>query len=157
MPIYSEERALWLMRNKGLEEYKSYLRMFDPPEEETNIPKLQIFRCNEEKHESHPFCCPVVIESIKACNYDNKKKDGKPAEDVAEFEGDDPYDVIRYACDAADKFISEASKEFEKVKREAAIIDKLKQTQDFTAYYRNMRTLESASIQGPIKMFRRRR
>lgn len=157
MPVYSEEHALWLYRNKGTEEYKSYLRMFDPPEEEKNIPKLQIFRCSEEKHEGHPFCCPVVIESIKACNYDTKNKDGKPAEDVAEFEGDDPYDVIRYACDAADTFVNEAGKEFEKVKAEAAIIDRLKQTQDFTAYYRNMKTLESAHHIQPVRMFKRRR
>lgn len=157
MPVYSEERALWLMRNKGLEEYKSYLKMFDPPEEETNIPKLQIFRCEAENHEDHPFCCPIVIESLKACNYDKKGKDGKAAEDVAEFEGDDPYDVIRYACDAAEKFVSEANASFDKVKKEAALIEQLKNNQDFTAYYRNMRTLESVATVKPVAMFKRRR
>jgi hypothetical protein len=34
-----------ILRMRGLEEYKSYLKLFDPPEEEINIPRLQIFKC----------------------------------------------------------------------------------------------------------------
>lgn len=158
MPAYSEERAMWLMRNKGMEEYRSYLRMFDPPEEEKDIPRLQIFLCDPDvtDHQGHPNCCPTMIDSIKACNYDQKPSNGKAAEDVAEFEGDDPYDDLRYACDSAELFFNEAEDEFKKVLRQATIIEQLKNTQDYTAYYRNCRTLEAQDKVKPVSRFHRR-
>jgi len=157
MPIYSEEYANRLLRMRGIEEYKAYLSLFDLPEEETNIPKLQIFLCKEDHHEGHPNCCPQMIDSIKACSYDKKSKDGKAAEDVAEFEGDDPYDDIRYAVDTAERYFDEASEEFKKVQREAELIQKLNATQDWTGYYRNMRTIESNNEVHMISRFHRRR
>lgn len=143
LPIYSEEHAMKLLRMRGMEEYKSYLSLFDPPEEEDNIPKLQIFLCKDEHHEGHPNCCPVMIDSIKACNYDKKSSNGKPAEDVAEFEGDDPYDDLRYALDSAEKYFNEAGEEFDRVQAQANLIAKLNSSGDWTAYYRNCRTIES--------------
>lgn len=160
MPSYSEERAMWIMRNKGMEEYKSYLALFDPPEEESldTIPKLQIFLCDPDvaDHEGHPNCCPQMIESIKACNYAESKKD-IPAEDVAEFNGDDPYDDLRYACDSAERYFDEASEEFKKVQKEAALIAQLNATQDWTAYYRNMRTIEAGEQHQMVSRFHKRR
>lgn len=159
MPIYSEEHAMWLMRNKGVEAYKAYLRMFDPPEEETNIPKFQIFCCEEcveTANPAHGDCCPIMIDAIKACNYD-KPKNNKAAEDVAEFEGDDPYDNLRYALDTAERYFEESSEEFKKVQREAEIIQQLNMTQDFTAFYRNMRTIEAANNVKMVSRFHRRR
>lgn len=153
MPIYSEERARWLMRNKSEEEYQSYMQLFEPPQEEQNIPRLQIFKCGDEFHEGHPNCCPVMIDSIKACNYDKKGKDGKAAEDVAEFEGDDPYDDLRYACDSAERYFEEASEEFKKIQREAAILAQLNASQDWTAYYRNMRTIEAGQTQKMVSRY----
>jgi major membrane immunogen (membrane-anchored lipoprotein) len=94
-----------------------------------------------------------MIESIKACNYDKKTKDGKPAEDVAEFEGDDPYDDLRYACDSAERYFEEAGEEFKKVQREAAVLAQLNATQDWTAFYRNMRTIEAGSQQRMISRY----
>jgi len=143
IPQYSEEYAMWLLRNKGQIDYKSYLSLFEPIEPETNIPKLQIFLCEDEHHEGHPNCCPIMIDSIKACSYDKKGKDGKAAEDVAEFEGDDPYDDIRYACDSAERYFEEATSEFEKIQRQEELTRKLQATQDWTAYYRNMRNIEA--------------
>ena len=157
MPVYSEERAMWLLRNKGEEEHKAYLALFDPPEPEDNIPKLQIFLCGAEHHDGHPNCCPTMIDSIKACSYDKKSKDGKPAEDVAEFEGDDPYDDLRYAVDSAEKYFDEASEEFKKVQREAAIIAQLNASQDWTAFYRNMRTIDANEAQHMVSRFHRAR
>lgn len=159
MPTYSEEYALFLLRNKTLTEYKNYLKLFDPPEEEKNIPRLQIFLCGDDNnnHEGHPNCCPVMIDSIKACNYDAKPANGKAAEDVAEFEGDDPYDDLRYACDTADSYFNEAQEEFKKVLRQATIIEQLKQTQDHTAFYRNSRTIENAEKPKMISRFHRKR
>jgi hypothetical protein len=154
MPIYSEEHAMWVMRNKGLDAYKLYLKIFDPPEEETNIPRLQIFCCEEDDHENHPDCCPLLIDAIRACNYD-KPKNNKPAEDVAEFEGDDPYDDLRYACDTAERYFEEAGHEFKKVQAQAALIEQLKVNQDHTAFYRNMRTIESADKVHMVSRFHR--
>lgn len=154
LPMYSEEHAAWLLRNKSYEDYRGYLKIFDAPEQETNIPKLQIFYCGEEgNHEDHPDCCPLVIDSLKACNYDKKSKDGKAAEDVAEFEGDDPYDTTRYAVDSAERYFAEAGERFAKVKREAAILDRLNATGDWTAYYRNMRTIEAGNNQQMVRRF----
>jgi hypothetical protein len=157
LPVYSEEYAMWLLRNKGMMDYKAYHSLFDPPEDETNIPKLQIFRCEEENHVGHPDCCPLMIEAIKACIY-AKPKDDKPAEDVTEFDGDDPYDDIRYACDSAERYFDEASEEFKKIQKQASISAALSNTHDFTAYYRNMQMLNSQqqSVQA-VRRFSRRR
>ncbi len=138
---YNDEHATWLLRNKGLEAYKMYLRLFDPPEIENNLPKFQIFRCSESKHEGHEYCCPIVIEAIKACSYD-KPKNNKPAEDVAEFEGDDPFDTTRYAVDTADKYFEEAVDEFKKVQKQDQYM--LLAQSDMTAFYRNMGILEKS-------------
>jgi len=140
---YNDEYAHRILRIKGLEEYKSYMSLFDLPEPETNIPKLQIFLCDGESHDGHPNCCPQMIDSIKACNYDRKSSDGKPAEDVAEFEGDDPYDDLRYALDSAESYFNDASDEFTRVQKEAELLSKLNNEGDWTAYYRNMRHIES--------------
>jgi hypothetical protein len=138
---YSEDKALWILRNRGLDEYKSYLKLFDPPEPEDNLPKFQIFLCEADNHEGHTNCCPLMIDSIKACNYDKKSSDGKAAEDVAEFEGDDPYDDARYACDSAETYFTEAGEEFKRIQRESRYIELLQQNNDWTAFYRNMRQL----------------
>lgn len=142
LPTYSEEYAMWLLRNKGMSDYNGYLELFKAPEVETNIPKLQIFCCEEQFHDGHPNCCPQMIESIKACSYDKKGKDGKAQEDVAEFEGDDPYDDIRYACDAAERYFKEAQSEFAKIQKQEQLTTALQNTQDWTAYYRNMRAID---------------
>lgn len=131
MPIYSEEQAMFLLRNKGLESYKSYLNIFNPPEAESNLPKMQIFQCNEENHDSHPNCCPVLIDSIKACNYD-KPRNNKPAEDVMEFEGDDPYDTLRYACATVDDYINESSDSFKELQRQASLMERIEKNNNFT-------------------------
>lgn len=143
MPVYDEERAFWILRNKGLAEYKAYIKTFDPIEEENNIPRIQIFKCEEEHHEGHPNCCPVMIDSIKACSYD-KPKNNKPAEDVAEFEGDDPYDDLRYAADSAENYFEEAVEEFKKIQAQEELLLRLAANSDFTAFYRNMRAVEGA-------------
>jgi hypothetical protein len=151
-PEYNEERAMWLLRNKGLEDYKHYLALFDEPTEETNIPKLQIFKCSADEHDGHPNCCPVICDAIKACNYDKKGKGDKAAEDVAEFEGDDPYDNLRYGLDRVEKYFNEAQSEFEKVQKQAALLTQVQNSQDWTAFYRNMRTIESSNnLPQPIR------
>ena len=153
--VYDEERALWLMRNKGLMEYNAYLSLFEPPKIETNLPKLQIFLCGEDNHDGHPDCCPEMINSIKACSYDKKSKDGKAAEDVAEFEGDDPYDDIRYAVDSAERYFEEAATEFEKIQKQEFLRAKLESTKDWTAFYRNMRGVDKPQSMQVVRRFHR--
>lgn len=156
LPVYSEEYAMWLLRNRGEAQYKDYLRLFDPPEPEVNIPKFQIFKCDADIHEGHPNCCPVMIETIKACSYDKKNKDGKPAEDVAEFDGDDPYDDLRYAVDSAERYFDEAGDAFARVQRQAQITQILQANNDWTAYYRNMRNNEQAQKMQSVSRFHKR-
>jgi hypothetical protein len=156
MPAYDEEKAAWILRNKGEQEYRSYLNIFEIPEEETNIPKLQIFKCNADNHDGHPNCCPVMIDSIKACNYD-KGRNGKPAEDVAEFDGDDPYDDLRYACSTAESYYEDAADEFERIKKQEAIVRGLEENKDWTAFYRNMKSTEVEDKYAPVSRFHRAR
>lgn len=143
---YSEEMAMYLLRNRGLEEYKSYLATFDTPKEEIDIPRLQIFDS-----------CPILIETIKSCSYDKPRKN-KPAEDVAEFEGDDPYDGLRYLLDAVSNYFETAKEEFGKVQKVERLVHMLENTQDYTAYYRNMRSIESVSPDQvkPVQRYHRR-
>lgn len=155
MPIYSEEYAMWLYRNKPEAEYRSYLSLFNPPEEEKDIPKLQIFRCEKDNHDGHPNCCPVMIDAIQACNYEQTGKDGKPAEDVAEFAGDDPYDNIRYAVDSAERYFSEAVSEFEKVQKQEELTNMLAATNDMTTFYRQARSLEAKPPMQVVRRFHR--
>jgi len=121
------------MRNRGMNEYKSYLASFNPAEPETNIPKLQIFDC-----------CTTLIEAIKACSYD-KPKGNKPAEDISEFEGDDPIDALRYIVDTAENFFDDANAEFKLIQKQEALIQKLNTSNDWTGFYRNSAKLESES------------
>lgn len=137
---YSEETAMWILRNRGMKDYKSYLDSFSDPEPESNIPKLQIFKS-----------CPVIAEAIKACSYDKKN-----VEDIAQFEGDDPIDTLRYLCDAAENYIETAEGEFRIIQKREQLVAKLNSSQDWTAFYRNMRQLEENKNK-PVRMFHRRR
>jgi hypothetical protein len=137
---YSEERAAWILRNRGMKEYESYLNSFIEQPVESNLPKLQIFNT-----------CPVLIEAIKACSYDKKR-----VEDIAEFEGDDPIDGLRYIVDSAEQYFELASDEFSKVKKQEELLARVQSNQDWTAFYRNMRTLESTSHDRPVQMYHRR-
>jgi dTDP-D-glucose 4,6-dehydratase len=100
-----------------------------------------------------------MIDAIQACSYDKASKEGVPAEDVAEFSGDDPYDDLRYACDSAEQYFNEAGREFERIQKQAALTEALKNTGNWTAYYRNMRTIEANQANGMqvVRRFHRRR
>jgi hypothetical protein len=143
--VYNEDYAMWIMRNRGMNEYKSYLKSFDSQEPEANIPKLQIF----------DGVAPTLVEAIKACSYD-KPKGNKPAEDIAEFEGDDPIDGLRYLVDAAESFFDEANQEFKRIQAQDALVQKLNSSNDWTAFYRNMAKVEFESEENikPVGRYR---
>ncbi len=52
-------KAEWLLRNRGVKEYQSYLDSFKPPPTENNLPRIQIFSN-----------CKLLINAIKSCVYD---------------------------------------------------------------------------------------
>jgi hypothetical protein len=145
IPVYNEEYAMRVMRTRGLEEYKTYMNSFIPQEPETNLPRLQIFA----------GACPTLVEAIKACSYD-KPKGNKPAEDIMEFEGDDPIDGLRYLVDAAESFFDEASQEFKRIQAQEALVKKLEETHDYTGFYRNMNKVEldSEETVRPVARYR---
>jgi Terminase-like family. len=136
---FSDEYAAWILRNRGVKEYQSYLTSFYPVEEETNLPKIQIFNN-----------CPLLNQAIKSCSHDKNNP-----EDVAEFPGDDPYDGLRYIVDSADKYFDESTDEFTKIQKTQEIVNKLKENSDFTAYYRNLRTMESPARMMPVLRYAR--
>ena len=71
-----------ILRIGGQIAYDKYIQSFQPIEVENNLPKLQIF----DTKELEPF-----IDMFSACVSDEKNP-----EDIAEFEGDDDYDALRY-------------------------------------------------------------
>jgi hypothetical protein len=138
---YNEEYAQWIFRNRGIKEYQSYIDSFNEPEPETNLPKLLIFDC-----------CPLLVESIKACTYD-KPKDNKPAEDVMQFEGDDPYDAIRYLLDSVERYFDESAYEFHKIQQQQQLSDKLSDDGNWTAFYMSSRKIDSIGLTKPIRRY----
>lgn len=150
--VYSEEVALRIYRLNGPDAYRAYQESFIPPKPENNLPKYQIFLCNRPSHDECDNCCPNAVEAIKACNYADSKND-IPAEDVAQFNGDDAYDGQRYGIDAAELYFDESSEEWTKVQRVSALEQKLKETGDWTAFYRNASALESNAKIATVNMF----
>ncbi len=155
LPPYSEEYAQHLFRNKSEREYQSYLELFNPPQEETNIPRLQIFRCDADNHDGHPNCCPIMIDAIQACNYEQTNKDGKPAEDVAQFAGDDPYDDIRMAVDSAEQYFVTAVSEFEKVQQQEKLTQMFNLTQDMHSFYMAARRIDERKPMQVVSRYHR--
>ena len=137
--LFNNEHAMWLLRNRGESEYNSYLDSFRPAIVETNIPKLQIVGC------------PILVNAIKSAVY-AKSKEGKPVEDIAEFDGDDPLDGIRYMIDLADSLFNDVD-EMQKLKANEDLINKLQTSQDWTAFYRDAKRIESTSIITPVSRF----
>ncbi len=147
---YDDERARSILRNRGLQEYKAYLDTFTPQAEETNLPRLLIFRdCNEDDIHREP--CELV-NAIKACVYDKTR-----VEDVAQFDGDDPYDGIRYVVDSVERYFEESADEFDRVQQQERLDEHLRNTGDFTAFYRNSANLQSVGKVTSVRRYHRGR
>jgi len=141
---YDNDLAMWILRNKGLDTYNSYLKSFEPPIAETNIPKLQFFDLPDVK---------VICEAIKACVYPKSTSDGKKKEDVAEFDGDDPYDMLRMLLHSADTWFNLAVEEQNKLYRTEEIVNQLSVTGNMTTYYRSMRNVEQSEHIEPASRY----
>lgn len=134
--IFSQDRAQYILRTQGSEAYERYLRSFRGVKEDIVLPRLQIFPdCKELRR-----CIPL-------CIYDRKSNvSEKPAEDVREFSGDDPYDAARYLVMAVNRYLGGLKDEGSARKKENAIIETLEKTKDWTEYYRKMSILESSQV-----------
>lgn len=122
LELYDKERADWILRNKGLEAYKAYLNQFAPQSStiDEELPRLKI-----------TSNCKIIIKTLPLCIYDEKKG----GEDVKEFNGDDPYDTLRYCLKKLDTV---------DLKNLPEIINKaLTTAEDQTNYYRKMEYLEA--------------
>jgi hypothetical protein len=147
---YDETQAAWILRNKGVRVYKQYLDSFSDPETEKNLPRLQILDTPENK---------LITDALKACVYEKADKSGKKKEDVQEFDGDDPYDMLRILLNTADEWFATSTDAYKNLKAQEAVIVQLKETQDMTAYYRNMKRLEAAGEHNikPVVRYNNRR
>lgn len=134
---YSPERAQEILRKHGLDTYKKYLASFEPSEPETNIPRLQIFRN-----------CTQLIKAIQLCVYDEDHK-----EDVAEFDGDDPYDGGRYLVKEADRYMRENPQDRYQQKL-GEITKRFQETGDYTVLHRQLERVRPNVVR-PVRRFRR--
>jgi len=134
-----------IFRLYGQTAYVDYVKMFEQEKEETDIPRLQIFR----------DCCPMLVETIPACVYEDSPEEGKKAEDVKEFDGDDPYDCIRILLSGIKEYQVANAKDYEHAQHSQEALDLLAMG-DQTAFYRKMEFLEAKKSQSQGTTFRRR-
>lgn len=142
--FYDLQVAQEIYRNYGPNALENYKKQFyDEPEEE-NLPILQIFDT-----------CKVLIDTIPMCVYDEKK-----IEDIAEFEGDDPIDDLRYFCKTAKRFLMGEIGNLSHAEKINKINERLAESGDQTAFYRQMEKIErenQASLGDCIPVSRRSR
>lgn len=124
--FYDMKAAQEIYRNFGPNALENYKRQFFDEPEEDNLPVLQIFKN-----------CKVLTDTIPMCIYDEKK-----IEDIAEFDGDDPIDDLRYMCKAAKKFLLGEIGNLTIMERRQGIIQKAQETGDMTSFYRQMERIE---------------
>jgi Terminase large subunit, T4likevirus-type, N-terminal len=143
---YSHETAAKILRVQGQEAYQSYLASFEPVVEKEILPKLQIFPdCKEFRK-----CLPL-------CIYDKKSNTtNKPAEDVREFDGDDPYDAGRYLVRSVDNYLGSLKNEGARRNKINQVVEQFQRDQNWTEFYRKMERAESfhSRIQ-PIRRYHR--
>jgi hypothetical protein len=145
---FDHDLAARILRLSGTDAYKSYLASFEEEKKEEHLPKLQIFPdCKELRK-----CLPL-------CIYDKKSNStNKPAEDVREFDGDDPYDTLRYLICSVDKYLGTLKAEGDKRDRVSQILEKFGRTQDYNYLYRAMeRTERIEDSEVPVRRFHRAR
>lgn len=124
--VYLLDKAQEIYRNFGPDALENYKKQFYDEPEEDNLPILQIFDT-----------CKVLIDTIPMCIYDDKK-----IEDIAEFEGDDPIDDLRYFCKAAKRYLNGEIGNMDLVARRQQVIQELAESRDMTAFYRKMEHLD---------------
>lgn len=134
-PLFNSELADKILRIGGVESYDKYLKSLRPQDEpETNLPKVQIFDT-----------CVELIDAIPQCMIDEKNP-----EDVAEFDGDDPYDTFRYALKGIVYLKSQMNPIDNKKNELQDLYDKGQI--DVNSYYRRMEYLELTQSKNPNRV-----
>lgn len=137
---YDPKLADKILRQYGDKKLLEYLSFFAEQVEEKNLPKLQIFN---ESPEGAKQGLEALCECIAGCVYDDKSADGKPAEDVKEFDGDDYYDMLRMMLRAVDDYVSGAADEFAARQKIESIYAELQRTGNQSGFYRRMEALDA--------------
>jgi len=148
---YNEALAEKILRLNGTAKYQEYLSFFQEKAPETNLPKLQIFSHSPEGHSNE-----LLYDTIPLCMYADKGEKDKTPEDVKEFEGDDPYDMLRMLLESVDRYTSESTNESDKLAQRDKIIQQFQVSGDATSFYRRMEKLESGSKTFGVRRFSRR-
>ncbi len=124
---FNEEMWARIFRMHGEKAAEQYRASFTPRPPETNLPKLQIFNT-----------CPQLISAIQAC----VPKKSNP-EDVEEWDGDDPYDGVRYLIKRCEKYLHEAQVEQKRRQTLEKVLTQFQNDGDMTAFYRRMEKLDA--------------
>jgi hypothetical protein len=127
--FYDMAKSQEIYRKYGPDAQARYTAQFMDEGEEINLPRLQIFKT-----------CTLLIETIPVCIYDDKK-----IEDIAEFDGDDPIDDLRYACKTARKYLDGEIGNLALEEKKAEIVADLAVDNDMTRLYRRMEALEKGN------------
>ena len=139
---YKNETYQHVFRINGLRAAEEYRAMFEPDKPELNLPKLQIVEGT----------CPILIDTLPQCIYADAPSSGKKAEDVKEWNGDDPYDSFRYGVKAYESLVDESSQYNEELQKKSAILQLA--GEDMYSFYRRMEQMESQG--GNVDVFRPR-
>jgi hypothetical protein len=124
--FFDLDYAQKLYRLRGPQAYEAYKREFYDEPDEKNIPILQIFST-----------CQILVETIPMCIYDEKK-----TEDIAEFNGDDPIDCLRYFCKGIRRYLDGELGDLNYQVKVQNIIKSRDETGDMTKFYRQMEAAE---------------
>ena len=136
---YDESRAIEILRKHGTEAYENYLQSFLPEKVEDNLPRIQVFRN-----------CVELRRTVPLCIYDVERK-----EDVAEFDGDDPYDALRYLVKVVEGYLGRSKEESKSRQRVADVIEELERSGDQTRFHRRMEMVERVNKESFVKPVRR--
>lgn len=118
-----------IFRKHGADAKAKYIQQFLDEPDEKNLPRLQIFA----------RAAPILEETIPVVVYHETRK-----EDIAEFDGDDAIDNLRYLCRAAYRHCSGLGEESERRRIVSEAMARLQQTGDQTTFYRRMETIEAS-------------
>ena len=140
---FDTEQAKQINRMQGPKAYEEYCDLFQPERLEEFLPQFQVFDTCEE-----------TIKTIPLCVYDKNH-----VEDVAEFEGDDPYDETRYGLKACQNYLDDPSSltEHQNLDKRARICSTYEQTGNINQFYMQMNNLDATEqkAQTFVKQFHR--
>jgi len=122
------DKAQHILRVYGSAAYEDYLGAFTPEPPETNIPRLQFFECARG-----------IAETVSICQY-NEKESKK--EDVAQFDGDDDYDMLRYLLKEVDNYQTELKINAAKYEMHGKIMKTFEETGDYNSLHFQMMAYE---------------